>query len=116
MILTRDAILAVDDLKRVQVGVPEWGGSVFVKTMTGTERDSFESDHLKDPTHNVRARLAAFTVCDDSGKLLFSVDDISQLGSKHSAPLDRIFAEAVRLNKIGKQDIEELGNACEPTH
>jgi len=34
-ILSRDAILGSDDLKKEVVSVPEWGGEVVIATMTG---------------------------------------------------------------------------------
>ena len=40
-ILSKDAILAADDLPRETVHVPEWGGDVYVRTMSGTDRDAF---------------------------------------------------------------------------
>ncbi len=42
-ILTKEAILAADDLPRETVLMPEWGGDVYVRTMSGTDRDAFES-------------------------------------------------------------------------
>ena len=42
-ILNKAAILAAEDLKTETVAVPEWGGEVRVRTLTGTERDAFES-------------------------------------------------------------------------
>ena len=64
-ILTKEAILAADDLPRETVLVPEWGGDVYVRTMSGTDRDAFESsliarDGAKEGRmENVRARLVA---------------------------------------------------------
>ena len=40
--LTKENIISADDLQRERVDVLEWKGHVFVKTMTGAERDSFE--------------------------------------------------------------------------
>ena len=40
--LTKDQILKSDDLPSEEVSVPEWGGSVMVRSMTGYERDQFE--------------------------------------------------------------------------
>ena len=42
-ILSKEAILAADDLPREKVNVPEWGGEVLVRTMSGTDRDAFEA-------------------------------------------------------------------------
>ena len=34
-VLTKSQILEADDIKHESVFVPEWGGKVFVQTMTG---------------------------------------------------------------------------------
>lgn len=115
MILTRDSILAADDLRRESVDVPEWGGSVIIRTMTGSERDAFEAEHLKDPSKDLRARLAVHTVCDEQGQLCFAPSDVAAIGQKNAAALDRIFAVAIKINGISKQDVAELGNVSEPT-
>lgn len=108
MALTRDQILTADDLPRTEVFVPEWGGSVFVRCMTGAERDRFESEHHKDPFTDLRARLAAATTCDESGILLFGPGDVEALSRKSGAALDRIFSVAVRMSAITKTDIDEM--------
>lgn len=106
--LTRESILASEDLKREEIKVPEWGGSVYVRTMTAGERDEFEIAHSLNPEKDVRARLAVATVCDADGVLLFTPADIAKLTRKSAAPLDRIFARAMKLNRISAADIEEL--------
>jgi len=110
MPLSRDSILTATDLKKEEVAVPEWGGSVFVRTMSGSERDAFESVQLKDPHKDFRARMAVQTVCDENGELLFSPADVDAVGKKSAAALDRVFALACRINGFTKQDVDELGN------
>lgn len=114
-ILTKDEIFAADDLPREAVNVPEWGGSVYVRTMTGADRDSFEakSIELKGDSQvtnlvNLRARLVAMTTVDESGKRLFSESDIARLGEKSSRALQRVFEVATKLNALSKNDVEEL--------
>ena len=46
-ILSRDAILAADDLPRETVEVPEWGGAVVVQGLTSRQRDLFEASIQK---------------------------------------------------------------------
>ncbi|MFE3382837.1 hypothetical protein [Streptomyces anulatus] len=41
--LSAEQILDADDLAIEDVPVPEWGGTVRVKGMSGTERDRFEA-------------------------------------------------------------------------
>lgn len=110
--LNKAAILAADDLPRESVTVPEWGGEVLVRTMTGTERDAFESSLLdKDKRlENMRARLVSLTLCDESGERMFSDDEVTALGKKSAIALDRVFAVAQRLNGIGGEAVDTAKN------
>lgn len=111
-ILNRDLILNANDLPREEVQVPEWGGSVFVRTMTGSERDRFEHAWRENPGRDVRGRIAALTICDEAGKPMFTEADATRLGVKSSAALDRILAVSMRLSGLTNQDVEELqGNS-----
>ena len=111
-LLNRNQILEAQDIKTEIVEVPEWGGEVTVKLMTGTERDKFEASVLDDKgkfkKDNLRAKLVLKCVVDEQGKPLFQPADLEALGAKSSVALDRVFAAAQRINRIGEQDIEEL--------
>jgi len=113
-ILNKDAILASNDLPKEEVQVDEWGGSVYVRTMTASERDRFET-HFR-PGQNVRALLAVCTVCDENGKAIFDESDVTALGAKSAAALDKVFTVAIRLNGIGKRDVEELEGESPASH
>ena len=107
-ILSKDAILAADDLPRETVNVPEWGGEVLVRTMSGTDRDAFEASLLEKDgrMENVRARLVALTLCDLQGDRLFNDSEIAALGRKSARALDRVFSVAQRLNGIGVDQVD----------
>lgn len=113
--LTRDQILAAADLPCEDVDVPEWGGTVRVRTFTGADRDAFEAamgEKGKRRLVNIRARLASLTIVDENGKLVFSEDDIEMLGTKSAGALDRVFAVASRLNGLTAADAKALeGNS-----
>lgn len=104
-ILTKSTILAANDLPSESVPVPEWGGDVLVRTMSGTDRDAFEASLLdKDGRmQNVRARLVALSLCDANGARLFEDNEIAALGLKSARALDRVFSVAQRLNGIGAE-------------
>ena len=100
-LLTKAQILQADDLPTEDVQVPEWGGTVRVRTMTGKERDEFESSIVqlkqqgrKTTTErdlsNARAKLLSRTIVDAQGKLLFTMKDIEALGAKSARALDSI--------------------------
>jgi len=109
--LTREAILAADDLKREEVQVPEWGGAVCVTTMTGAGRDAWEQSLVgaKGAVNitNVRARLVAYTVVDAEGQRLFTDADAEALGRKSAAALDRCAKVAQRLNGLNDTALED---------
>ena len=97
------------------VEVPEWGGTVRVRGMTGTERDKFEAAVVemkgKKTTMNMenfRARLAAKTIIDEDGKRLFHDSHIKALGAKSATALQRVFDVAQRLSGFSDEDVEEL--------
>lgn len=114
-VLKREDILQADDIKRQLVNLPEWGGDVYVKGMTGAERDKFEGSLIimrgKDKEMNmtnIRAKLASMTICDDKGKRLFNENDVQALSQKSAAALQRVFAVAQKLSGISDDDVEEL--------
>jgi hypothetical protein len=113
--LSRDDILGADDLQRELVQVPEWGGDVYVRCLTGAERDLWETHTLQDVEPdaqkryaNFRARLVVMAVCDDRGMPVFMLADASRLGQKSGKVLDRLYEVAVRLSGIRQEDVDAL--------
>lgn len=112
-LLGKDAILSAQDKTSQIVSVPEWGGHVNVRVMSGTERDAFEAGLLNEGgkinTNNIRARLCSLCMCDGEGKRLFTTDaEVKALGEKSAAALDRVFTAAQRLNGITAEDVDAL--------
>lgn len=115
-VLSRDEILSVQDMTLECVDVPEWGGSVYVKSLTGAERDAFEASMIsidgsgkrKMTLANTRAKLVAKTLCNEEGKRLFSDADIEHLTKKSAAALQRVFEVAQRLSGLTSKDVEDL--------
>jgi hypothetical protein len=109
MMLDKAAVLAAQDLKTEIVAVPEWGGDVTVRTMTGSDRDAFEAsmvtvdaDGKRTPNLiNMRAKLVALTMVGEDGKPMFDISEIGHLTGKSAAALDRVFEVAQRLNGMG---------------
>ena len=114
-LLSKTEILTANDLQTEDINVPEWGGSVRVRSFTGRERDAFEAsmvrgdgkDRKVDLT-NMRARLVGLTVIDETGQRLFTDEEADLLGAKSGAALDRVFAVAQKLNGLSGSDVEEL--------
>lgn len=124
-ILSKQQILAAQDVLFEDVPVPEWGGAVRIKGMSSRERDDYElasmSDlsgldpndkellnKMKERMDNIRARLVAFTAVDEAGNLLFTEADLEALGRKSAAAMQRCYEAAQRLNGIGEKQQEAL--------
>lgn len=110
--LTADQILKADDTIFEDVDVPEWGGVVRVKGMSGFERDKFEAsirtDNGKRNMDNFRAKLAALTIVDGKGKRIFTNKEIQALGNKSASALDSVFTKAMELAGLSESDVDEL--------
>lgn len=120
MLLTKNQILDADDIKKELVNVPEWGGEVLVRMLTGAQRDAFEDSMIKNRGKskevnlvNIRARLAALCIVDESGTRLFNDTEIVNLGNKSAIALDRVFVAAQRLCGLTKEDVAELAKNLE---
>lgn len=125
-VLTRDAIKVIDDRVVESVEVPEWGGSIFVRGLSGTDRDSFEMAMIVQKKvkggktesevnfQNLRAKLIVRCAVDsedkDKAQPIFTIADIEWLGSKSGAALQRIYAVAQRLSGLSNEEAEELAS------
>jgi hypothetical protein len=114
-LLSRAAILNADDLESENLEIPEWGGTVRVRALTGAERDAYEASMRQQRGRefvanlaNVRAKLVVRSVVDQAGDRIFTDQDANALGKKSAAALDRIFECAAKLSRLSDEDVDEL--------
>jgi hypothetical protein len=107
--LKKEDILAAQDLKTEVVNVPEWGGDVTVRAMSGTARDAWESSMVlvddegkrRPNVDNLKAKLVALCMVDETGQQMFTLDEVGHLAGKSALALDRVFQVAQRINGLG---------------
>lgn len=121
--LTKAEILAVDDIPREEVEVPEWGGVVVVRGMTGAElgaltaalfeqRGSQQVLRLQD----VYLRLCATCIIDpDTGQRMFDDHEVAALARKSGVALMRVGRVAQRLSGLSEDQVEEFIKDSGPT-
>lgn len=106
--LTREDVLgllqAPRALPREPVPVPEWGGQVWVGTLSSAGHDVYV-DVLRGlgPTPGLARAGAALVVAattDESGARLFTADDVEALVAESHQVLDRLVTVAARLNGL----------------
>lgn len=116
MQLTRDSIKNVKDITEEVVDIPEWNGSIRVRSLTGKERDALEAYMLRDKKaddesinmENLRARMAIAACVDEQGAPVFAEADLHWLGGKNACALNRIFTVGMRLSGMSKEDVKDL--------
>ncbi|MEU6552119.1 phage tail assembly chaperone [Streptomyces sp. NPDC046915] len=129
MALNRDAILGAVDVQTEKVDVPEWGGDVIIRGLTGDELDAFQGSVRQfRPTFDgkgmeavlvqegMRAKLLVKCLVDEAGDRLFTDQDASALGAKSGTVIDRLYDVAARLSGLSEEEKEALeGNSEPPT-
>jgi hypothetical protein len=115
MLLNKEQIKSVSDLETQDVEVPEWGGTVRLKSLTGAERDRFEAGVVQGQgrnttvnMQNLRAKLVAQSAIGEDGKPLFTEEDVKWLGEKSAKALNRLFNTAQQLSGLSESDVKEL--------
>jgi hypothetical protein len=120
-LLSKSDIFGADDRRYEDVFVPEWGGTVRLRGLTGSERDDFEGSITKvvkgkevRDVRNFRARLIALSAVNEDGTRMFDPNEVAALGRRSSAALSRLFDVACRLSGITDDDVKELEGNSEP--
>lgn len=106
-VLSASDILAVDDAVTRTVPVPEWGGDVVIKAMTGTERDAFEASlwvNGKMDRSNYRSRALVKVLVTEGGARLFTDVQATDLGKRNAGVIDRLYDIAGALSGLNDED------------
>lgn len=106
--LSKAAILAAKDVRIERFEVKEWGGDVFIRTISGAERDAFEESFAADKK-KIREKFLVITLCDEGGNRLFNDAEIEELSKKNSTVLNRIFDKAWAINAFRVEDVDAMG-------
>ena len=109
-LLTKGDILNAKDVIVERVEIHERGGHVFVRVISGAERDAFEQEHFRAKSgvpQDFRSRWAQMAICDEHGVALFSSQDVKELGKKSSKALQRVVSAAMALNNATIEAVEE---------
>lgn len=115
--LTKKQIISAEDIQLIPIEVPEWQGTVYLKSISGKERDYFENiifDTNSSTTvrlKNFRARFLVKSICYKDGTLIFTDEEAETLGAKNGAVIDRLYEKAQEISGMRKKDINQMGNA-----
>ena len=123
MTLTLSEILNAEDDKISCVPAPEWGGDVYLRVITGTQRDNYENNVLKCmkgdrlvENRGLKIALLRLALCDQRGKLLIQTDkDAKALGDKAAPVLQRLFEKAQQINGLDDKSVDDAAKNLHET-
>lgn len=105
--LSKEAIQQVVDIQPVEVEVPEWGGSVFVKPLTAAQMEKTQARYEKASDSEKLTLMIINCVCDEKGQNLFSKDDVNWLMDKNMKVLLKLVGECNKVNGLDTEEVEK---------
>lgn len=113
--LTREQIFS--RLRTVrEIEVPEWGGSVCIRALSGLDVMAWRDYQLSLPEDwpeqkqslYSMAAMAAMSVSDEDGKPIMSLDDVETLINGSQSAIAVICNAALELNGLGEAGEEDI--------
>jgi hypothetical protein len=123
-LLSLQDIIAADDIQTEYVEVPEWGGTVRVRGLTGEERNRVfgairvYGKQIKDEDEantQFYARVIAASLIDDNGKLIAGQNAVPALLKKSGAALNRVWQVCRRLSGFTDEEVEAAKESLKTT-
>jgi hypothetical protein len=119
--LSKEAFLNQNTLRKELCPIPELGGSVWVRELSGKAlldyrervqklQDEAGADAEVTPAQSLdlMALLVSLTVVDDDGRLMFTEEEAYQLVYGSVAVLERLSSKAMELSGISKRVADEV--------
>lgn len=109
--IDRGAILSASDVEYKEVNVPEWGGTVRLRSLSALESQTF-AENFKKGDKDGQVRLIIMSAVDEHGDPLFTEADIAALQKKSMKVVLRLQNAAMELNGLrdAKVAVEEAKN------
>jgi len=124
VLLTAEQILAADDIETRTVPVPEWGGAVLMRTMSGKVRDSYNEivqSRLVGKGKNrkvgsykgLTVSLLHKCLVKQDGSPLFKREQLIAFQEKSSEVIGRLQKIAIEMNGLSDEEVEDLAGKSE---
>ena len=120
-ILSKAEILAAKGrLKTERIPTPEWGddGAVLVRAFTGLQREAMDREVYERRTagkpYSILGACAAFSIIDEDGQQMFTVDEVLELADLNQGPLERIWDWHQKHSGLGGKALQDAIKNSEP--
>lgn len=118
-VLTKEDILAADDVMYEEVYVEEWKGKVRIKILSGVQRDAFENKCVsqtkgkKIDLTNLRVTLITMAIVNADNTLMFTRQEAIRLNGKNGKVIEALYNATRKLNGIGDDNKKDLAKNSE---
>lgn len=83
-------------------------GTVYIKSMTASEREGLEKKMQKELEDNgIRATVFIYSVCEEDGSLVFGEEDLDAVKGLPASIVTAVFDKSNALNKLSPEETEE---------
>ena len=107
----RDKILQAPDLKSEMMDIEEWGVTIEVRSMNGTQRARMMKESFNAETKEVSWDYASLIIAGaydpESGELIFTEADRRELNEKHGGILEEIAMRVLKLSGLSDDSLTE---------
>ncbi len=110
--LTAEDILAAEDIETVDVHVPEWNGTVKLRSLSGEEAARFVESFPPGERQTASAvNIVALCAIKEDGTPLFTQKQVEELKKKSLRAIMRLQKETLRINGLSEEGLKETKNA-----
>jgi hypothetical protein len=109
----RKRLLNANDIKVEAIDIPAWGGTYYLRVISGKAREQFEEAYSQEKMKNFRLRFLVLTLCDEEGKPILADSDMDALGERSSVEINRVFDAAWKLNAFTQEAVDALGEGSQ---
>jgi len=107
--LTREDILNVKDIRKQEVFVSEWNGSVLVQSLSGKKRSEIMDYAMNDKGKLITEKLYPALMVAGVVEPEFKRADSEALLEKNSGALEKVCKVIMKLSGISTDDLDEAG-------
>lgn len=97
--LTAESILQADDFVFQDVDVPEWGGTVRVRSLSGAQRVTLKKA-IDNKQENIDEMLCVMAIVDEDGNRILHQNQIQELTKKNTKAITRIAIKVLEISGL----------------
>ncbi len=101
--LSVESILSAEDFQYADVEIPEWGGTVRVRSLSGGQRSVITQKVQARETDDLEELLVVMACVNEDGNRIFTNQDIPALKKKSNAAISRIAKKVMEVSGIGAE-------------